>query len=280
MALISCRMQATGGIHERTPIGQEIPGVGQMGKRVRGALLGLVLAVALGSRAQAAEIQIIAGGGIARALDMITAQFERDTGHKVVVRYGTTPQLIEMVTSGSAFDLGVVPDDVLKNAAALAKFAPGPAAKIARVGIGVAVRTGAQKPDISTPEALKQTLLAAKSIASIPASSTGNQLAGIYESLGVSDAMKAKTKVQQTPGQIVDAVASGEAELAVFLLNVLADARLDIVGPFPAAVQREVAYAGGLSGDAKQADLAKAFVAYLSTSPATSVLKARGLTPG
>src|SRR5258706_13000903 len=100
----------------------------------------------------------------------------------------------------------------------------------------------APKPDISTPEGLKQTLLKAQSIASIPASATGTQLSGIYEGLGITGEMKAKTKAQPTPGQIVEAVANGDAQLAVFLLNVLNDPRLDVVGPFPAEVQREVVY--------------------------------------
>ena len=172
--------------------------------------------------------------GSLRIANEITTLFERASGHKVVVRYGTAPELIKMATSGVPFDLGIVPQDVWKDAAARAQVAPGPTPDVTRVGIGVAVRTGAPKPDISTTEALKQTLLKAQSIASIPASATGTQLAGIYERLGITDEMKAKIKAQPGPKQIVEAVANGGAELAVFTLNVLIDPRLDIVGPFPA----------------------------------------------
>ena len=251
-----------------------------MGKWSINGLLGSVLVLASASVMQAAELQVIAGGGIAGALNEIATLFERASGHKLVIRYGTTPELIKMATSGVPFDLGVVPQDVWTDAAARAQVAPGPTPDVARVGIGVAVRTGAPKPDISTAEALKQTLLKAQSIASIPASATGTQLAGIYERLGITDQMKAKTKAQPAPKQIVEAVANGNAELAVFLLNVLIDSRLDIVGPFPAEVQREVIYAAGVAASSKEVAAAKAFLAYLASPPAIAVIKAKGMTPG
>jgi molybdate transport system substrate-binding protein len=229
---------------------------------------------------QATELQVIAGGGIASPLREIAVQFESISGHKIVIRFGTSPELIKMATTGGPFDLGVVPQVVLKDAAARAQFALGPTSDVARVGIGVAVRSGAPKPDISTPEALKQTLLKAQSIASIPASATGAQLSSIYERLGIAEAMKTKIKEQPAPLKIIDAVATGDAELAVFLLNVLADPRLDVVGPFPAAVQREVVYAAGIAANTKQPDAAKAFITYLMSPAAATVIKAKGMNPG
>jgi molybdate transport system substrate-binding protein len=251
-----------------------------VGKWSINVLLGSLLALGSVSAVQAAELQVIAGGGIAGALNEIAGLFERASGHKLVIRYGTAPELIKMATSGVAFDVGVVPQDVWKDAAARAQVAPGPTPDVARVGLGVAVRTGAPKPDISTAAALKQTLLKAQSVASIPASATGAQLAGIYERLGVSDEMKAKTKAQPTPKQVAEAVANGDAELAVFVLNVLIDPRLDIVGPFPAEVQREVVYAAGVAVNSKEPEPAKAFVAYLMSPPAIAVIKAKGMNPG
>jgi molybdate transport system substrate-binding protein len=178
------------------------------------------------------------------------------------------------------FPRPAVQTDVMKNAAARAQFAKGDMFTVARVGLAVAVRVGAPRSNISTPDALKQTWLNAGAIASIPASATGTQLAAVYEVLGIADEMKGKTKAQPNPAQIIDTVARGEADLAVFLLNVLTDPRLDVVGPFPAAVQREVVYSTALCVDAKEPQLAQALIAYLLSPAANAIIKANGMTPG
>jgi molybdate transport system substrate-binding protein len=240
----------------------------------------IAVSIAMVSAVQAAELQVIAGGGIAAPLTEIVAQFERASGHQVVVRYGTAPELINMTTSGSPFDMAVVPQDVLRDAAARARFTPELPRAVARVGIGIAVRKGAGKPDIGTPANLKQTLLQANSVASIPASATGTQLAGIYERLGITEEMKAKTKPQPSPARVVEAVANGEAQLAIFGVNILMDPRLDLVGPLPAELQREVVYAAAIAANSKAPEAATAFVTYLFSPPAVAVFKAKGMSPG
>jgi molybdate transport system substrate-binding protein len=243
------------------------------------SVLGLALVLSPIADVQAAELQILAGGAMTGPLGELGAQFERASGHKLVFRFGTTPELIKLATTGGLFDLGVVPREVLKDAAARARFAAEPTTDIARVGLGVAVRSGAPKPDVGTSEALKQTLLKAQSIATIPASAAGAQVLRVFESLGISEAMKAKTKVQTAPAQIVEAVAKGEAELGVFLINVLTAPGLDVVGPFPAELQQEVVFTASVAADTKEAEAAKAFITYLTTAAAAAVIKAKGMEP-
>lgn len=227
--------------------------------------------------AQPAELQILAGGGIAGPLRELATAFESATGHKLAIRFGTTPELIRMAATGGPFDLGVVPVDVMKDTATRARFAPGET-QIARVGLGVAVRTGALKPDVRTPEALKQALLEARSIASIPESATGYQIARVFERLGITEEMKERVKPQPTPTRVVESVANGETELGVFLTNVLTAPGLD-VGPFPPELQLEVVYTAAVASDTQEAAAARAFISYLKTPGAATVFRVKGMIP-
>ncbi len=242
------------------------------------ALLIAGLTFVLAVPCAAAELQLIAGGGIAGPLTEIASRYEKQTGHKVVIRYGTTPELVKMATGGP-FDFAIVPVDVMKNDAARAAFVAGASPEVARVGLGVAVRAGAPKPDIGTPDALRRTLLSAKSIASIPESATGYLLARIYERLGITEAMKAKIKPQPGPAQIVQSVASGETELGVFLTNILTAPGIDLVGPFPPGIQSEVVYTAAVSAATKEAGNANAFIAFFRGPEAAAVIKSMGMTP-
>ncbi|WP_246784898.1 molybdate ABC transporter substrate-binding protein [Bradyrhizobium sp. S69] len=230
--------------------------------------------------AKAAELKMIAGGSMSGPLKQIVPQFERATGHKLVIHFDSTPNLIKQATSGMPLDLAVVPVDVFNDPAAKARFVAGPTIDIARVGYGVIVRSGAAKPDISTPDALKKTLLAAQSISTVPSSAAGAYVLKVFDRLGVAEEMKAKIKPQQLPDQIAPAVANGEVDLGVFLINTLIAPGVDLVGPFPAELQQELVFTSAVSVDSKEAEAAKAFIGYLRTPAATAIIKAAGMTPG
>ena len=229
---------------------------------------------------QAAELKVIAGGSMTASMNALAAPFEKASGHKLSIHFDSTPNIIARVNAGTPFDVAVVPADVFKDAAAKARFAPGPTIDIARVGYGVIVRAGAPKPDISTPDNFKKALLAAPSIAFLPASAAGAYVTMVFERLGIAEDMKAKTKVQAAPAQIAPAVAKGEAELGVFLTNVLVAPGVELVGPFPGELQQELVFTSAVAADTKEADAAKALINYLKTPEATAIIKAAGMTPG
>jgi len=248
-------------------------------KSVISTLSGL-LAMSLATSLQAAELKVIAGGSMTALLNQLGPPFEQATGHKLSIHFDSTPNIITRINSGTPFDVVVVPVDVFKDATAKAHFAAGPTVDVARVGYGVAIRAGAPTPDLSTPDAMKKTLLAAQSIAFVPASAAGTYVTKVFERLGINEEMKAKTKVQPGPPQIAPAVAKGEAELGVFLTNVLIAPGVELAGSFPAELQQELVFTSAIAGDSKESDAAKAFIDYLKSPAATATIKAGGMTPG
>jgi molybdate transport system substrate-binding protein len=243
------------------------------------AACGVLVMMASSGSLTAAELRLLAGGAMTNVWADIKPKFEAASGHKLEIFFGTTPNLIKEATSGKAFDLAVVPVDVMKDTAARAKFVAGPTIDIAYVGLGVAVRSGAQKPDIATADAVKATLRNASSIASIPESATGYSIARAFDRLGIAAEMKAKMKAQPNPAQVVAVVAKGEVELGIFLINVLTAPGLDVVGPFPDALQENVVFTAAIASDTKETAAAKTLIDYLKSPAAVSAIKSKGMNP-
>jgi molybdate transport system substrate-binding protein len=244
-----------------------------------------LLAIALGmvmtamTTVKASELKLIAGGSLAGLFKQIGPQFEQMSGHTLSIHFDSTPNIISRINAGTAFDVVVVPADVFKDTGARSHLADA-AIDIARVGFGVIVREGAPKPDLSTPDSFRKALLAASSVASVPASAAGAYIATVYERLGISEEMKAKTKVQAAPTEIAPAVAKGEAELGVFLTNVFNAPGIELAGPFPADLQQELVFPAAVATGAKQGAAAKELIDFLKTPAAASAIKAAGMTPG
>lgn len=214
------------------------------------------------------------------SLKELAPRFEKAAGHRLDIAFAGTPDLIKQAVSGAPFDAGVVPIDVMKNEGARAKFAAAPPVNIARVGYGVAVKAGARKPDISTPEKFKDAMLKARSITLYPESAAGAFVMKTFDTLGIGDAMKAKLKAQAMPTGIAPAVAKGEAEYGVFLTNVLMAPGVEPVGPFPGDLQNELVFVGAVAAESRNAAAAQAFLDYLRTPEAAAVFKAKGVTAG
>jgi molybdate transport system substrate-binding protein len=245
-------------------------------------LPGLIAALALlpVAAAKAAELRVIAGGSLTSLMKELGPPFEQASGHKLSIHFDATPNIVARINSGTPFDLAIVPVDVFKDATAKAHFTAGPTVDIARVGYGVAIKAGVEKPDISSAEALKKTLLDASSIAFVPSSAGGSYVIKVFERLGIADEMKAKTKAQPGPTQIAPAIANGEAELGVFVTNVLIAPGVQLAGPFPAELQQELVFTAAVATDTPEADAAKALIDYLRTPEAQATIRAGGMNPG
>jgi molybdate transport system substrate-binding protein len=242
------------------------------------ALLFSVMMAAM-TTASASELKLIAGGSLAGLFKELGPRFEKASGHTLSIHFDSTPNIISRINAGTPFDAVVVPIDVFKDAAAKSHLAE-PTVNVARVGYGVIVRARAPKPDLSTPDAFRKALLAASSVASVPASAAGAYVRKVYERLGITEEMEAKTKVQSAPTAIAPSVASGEAELGVFLTSVFNAPGVELAGPFPADLQQELLFAGAVATDATEAAAAKALIDFLNTPDAIAAIRAAGMTPG
>ena len=229
--------------------------------------------------ATSVELKVLVGAALTGAFQEIGPCFERATGHRLDMVFGATPQLVERVVSGAPFDLAVVPVDLFRDPAAKAKFASGPTVDIARVGFGIAIRAGAVRPDISTPEALRKALLAARSVTLVPASAAGAFVLSVFNRLGIGDEMVAKIVPQTVPAKVAAVVAGGEAELAVFLVNVLASPGVELVGPLPDPLQHDLVFTAGIAAGSAAAIAAAHFIQFLSLPDSVQTLKANGLKP-
>ena len=223
-------------------------------------------------------IKILSTIGMRTVLEEVTPAFERQNGVTVTRVYDSSIALMKRIAAGETGDAAVFTAGAIDELIARGRIAN--RIDLTRSFVGIAVRKGAQQPDISTPDAFKNALLAAPSVAFLPASAAGAYVTKMFERLGISEEMKAKTKVQAAPAQIAPAVAKGEAELGVFLTNVLLAPGVELVGPFPGELQQELVFTSAVAADAKEADAAKALIDYLRTHEATAVIKAAGMTPG
>lgn len=229
--------------------------------------------------ANAAEIKVLAGGAIAGVLDEMGPVFERATGHKLVMQYGLAPQVKHRIEAGEAFDIVILSPGPMNDLTKQGKIA-GASVDIASDGVGVAVRAGAPKPDISSVDAFKRAMLNTKSISYAPQATTGVHLAKVFERLGIAEEMKAKTKPQQAAERIARAVADGEVELAIALTSSLLLGRnVEVVGKLPAELQNYLVFAAGVSSASAQPDAAKAFIAHLKAPAATPVIRSKGWEP-
>jgi molybdate transport system substrate-binding protein len=232
--------------------------------------------------ALAADIKVLTAGAFKPVVVALAPQFERQTGHRLVVDNDTAGALARRIAGGEHFDLVVLTEPALAQLARDGKLASGASAPLGRVGIGVAVKRGAPLPDIASVAAFTRALLDARAVAYIdPAAggSSGVYLAQLFDKLGI--AAQIKTKAVLVPGGLVaQRVVSGEAEMAVHQISeILAVPGAVLVGPIPAGIQNYTVYAGGAAADAADPAAARALLAMLRGEQARAAMKARGLEP-
>ena len=234
--------------------------------------------LAFGVSAEAAEIRLLSSNALKSALEELAPQFEKASGHKLVFVWGAAVPLRGQIEKGEVFDATILNTPGIDALITQGKLDSATRTPLARSSVGVAVRKGAPKPDISTTEAFKTALRNAKSIAYVEQGATGIYLKELFVRLGIADELKAKIKL--APTAAADFVARGEAEIGMTQISeILPFPGADLVGPLPADIQLYTSFAGANSAAAKQPDAGKAFLKFLVTPDTAKVMKAKGLEP-
>jgi len=240
----------------------------------------MVILAGLAQSATAAEIKVLTTGAMKEVVLAVVQDFEKRTGHKVTVDNATAGVLLRRIRDGEAFDVAVNTPAAIDELIRAGKIVAGSRINLARVGVGVAVKQGAPLPDISTLDAFKRTLIAARAVAhGDPAGggSSGIFVAAMLARIGVADAIKGKT-ILVPGGLVAERVMSGEAEIGLHQISeILAVKGVTLAGPLPAEIQNYTTYAVGLAVAAKDADAAKALIAALAAPAVQALLKGRGM---
>jgi molybdate transport system substrate-binding protein len=213
-------------------------------------------------------------------LAKIGAEFERRSERKLHITTDVAIRMVGRINAGEPFDLLVAAPaqiDALINAG---KIVPETRTDLARSGIGVAVRAGAPKPDVSSVDAFTRALIAARSIAYLKEGQSGVYVAGVLERLGVAGAIRSKLTLPETD-IVSELVSQGKVELGIVVITqILTTPGVVLAGPLPPDIQSQITFTGGISTNSRSVDAAKALIAFLKIPAAISVMRSQGMEPG
>jgi molybdate transport system substrate-binding protein len=250
----------------------------------RSVLLGFAGALLLSATANAAEVRVMISGGLTAAFNALVPVFEKQTGNKVLVAYGpsmgtTTNAIPVRLARGEPADVLIMVGYALNDLAKKGKVVEGSQVELVKSAIGVAVKAGAPKPDISSADAVKHALLSAKSVAYSDSASGVYIQNEMFRKLGIEDQMKGKARmIPATP--VGEIVARGEAELGFQQISELKPvAGIDIVGPLPDALQKITVFSAGIATGAKEPDAGKALIKFLASPEASAEIVKSGMEP-
>jgi molybdate transport system substrate-binding protein len=257
---------------------------------LRSAPAAFVLAVTVymvGS-ADAAELKVLSSGALKLPLVQLVPEFQRSSSNAVTIEYDVTARIADRIQKGESPDVAIVSRSQLQTLETYGKILQGSRVNIGSIGVGVAVRKGAPKPDISSVEAFKRALLSARSIGyNDPASGSpsGIYMASMLERLGIAQDLRAKIKLVRPAGdqfeKNFEALAKGEIEMQIAPISeIVISPGVDLLGPLPGEIQNVTSLAAGIVTTTKVPEAARALINFISSPTAAVLLKANGFEPG
>jgi molybdate transport system substrate-binding protein len=240
----------------------------------------IVLLLLTSTFADAADIQVIQGIAVKEAFLELAPQFEKETGHKITTTWVAFADIPKRLMAGEQFDVVISAARMVDDLTKQDKIVAGSRVDLASSGIGVAVKSGSPKPDISTPNAFKRTVLAAKSIA-YSSGASGVYLIELFQRMGIAEEIKAKSKQIPSATPIGAVVASGEVEIGFQQVSeLIAFPGVDLVGPLPTEIQRYTVFSAAIPASSQQSGAAKALISFLTSAAASRAYQKMGMEPG
>lgn len=238
----------------------------------------VLLAVMLAARAAGAEeIRVLSSVGIKAVIEVLAPEFERATKHKVTTVFDLAGVLKTRIEGGEPFDVAILTAPLVDELVSKGRISAATRTEIARVGLGLMIRAGAPKPDVSTSEAFRKTLLGAKSITYVTTGASGVAFLATIEKMGIADAIKAKAKPAANGDQVNSNILTGAADLAVLPISEILPVKgAALGGVFPSAVQTYVVMAAGVNANAKSS-VGREFITYLMLPMKSAVIRDKGM---
>ena len=242
---------------------------------IKSALLALAMLL-VSAFASAAELTLLISNAVKTVIEELAPQFEKASGHKLAITYGSTNPMKARIEKGEAFDMTILGEAAVDDLIKQGRLAASTRTIVARSGLGLAIRKGSPRPNIGTTDAFKRALLDAKSIAYLVDGLTGTYLKVLFQRLGIADNMQAKYKNARG----AEAVAAGEVELGITQISeILFQTGTELAGPLPPEIQNYTNFVSAVSAGAKQPDAARALVRYFSSPEAARIMQLNGLEP-
>jgi len=237
----------------------------------------LTMSVLMPGVSHAAEVKVFCTQALRTSLLELAPRFEKASGHKVVLEVAPSGALMKRIAAGESPDLIIANADNIDGLIKDGKV-KGTRTDIARAQVGISIKAGLPKPDISTPDAVRRTLLDAKAVAYSAGGLSGNAFENVLAKLGIAEQVKAKAK---NGSPAAGFVARGEADIAVQQISELIPVEgAQLVGALPPELDQVTQFSMGVLSDTKSPDVANSLLTYLRTPEAQSVMKGKGLTPG
>lgn len=232
------------------------------------------------SKAHAAEVTVMAANAVKGPLLELVSAFERSSGHKIALNWGGTEGIAKKVNDGAMVDVVIIAAANIDKLSSDGKLVAGSRADFAKIGIGIAVRAGLPRPDISSSEAVKRAVLAARSVA-YSSGPSGFYIADLFKKMGIADQIRDKVRQPASGAQVAELVARGEADLGFQQVSELVGVKgIDYLGPLPADIQNVTTYSAGLHTTSLAPEAAKALVKFLTAPEAGPIIKKSGMEPG